>query len=313
MGKCMRSRRSSTLETKKTKMRGASGVAHGTALAASVPARPKSHRCGALRHPLSSFFSHGPSRGTMPSERRVHTTSYLSCTRGKQVCTCTCSAIADGQSNAEGGKNLPTDSVSVIFLAGGVGKRMGAQIPKQYIHLGGKEIALYSFEVFASMEYVHELVVVCEEEYENVFKSVSIDKPLKFARPGKERQDSCFNGFSKARPGASLVAIHDAYQYGAAVLGVPVKSTIKEVNTDQLVVRTPDRATLWEVQTPQCIKPELLRKGFEKVKAENLEVTDDVSIIEQLGEPVRITTGDYYNIKLTTPEDLQLAESVLSS
>ena len=68
-----------------------------------------------------------------------------------------------------------------------------------------------------------------------------------------------------------------------------------------------------EVQTPQCIKPELLRKGFEKVKAENLEVTDDVSIIEQLGEPVRITTGDYYNIKLTTPEDLQLAESVLSS
>lgn len=225
---------------------------------------------------------------------------------------------------------MPTDSVSVIFLAGGVGKRMGAQIPKQYIHLGGKEIALYSFEVFASMEYVHELVVVCEEEYENVFKSVSIDKPLKFARPGKERQDSCFNGFSKARPGASLVAIHDsarpllreedaiacfhdAYQYGAAVLGVPVKSTIKEVNTDQLVVRTPDRATLWEVQTPQCIKPELLRKGFEKVKAENLEVTDDVSIIEQLGEPVRITTGDYYNIKLTTPEDLQLAESVLSS
>ena len=68
-----------------------------------------------------------------------------------------------------------------------------------------------------------------------------------------------------------------------------------------------------EVQTPQCIKPELLQRGFDKVKAEDLEVTDDVSIIEQLGEPVRITTGDYYNIKLTTPEDLQLAESVLSS
>lgn len=102
-------------------------------------------------------------------------------------------------------------------------------------------------------------------------------------------------------------------QYGAAVLAVPVKSTIKEVNKDNmLVVRTPERATLWDVQTPQVIKPDLLRKGFDKVKAEDLEVTDDVSIIEQLGEPVRITVGDYYNIKLTTPEDLQLAESVLT-
>ena len=96
-------------------------------------------------------------------------------------------------------------------------------------------------------------------------------------------------------------------------MGVPVKSTIKEVGKeDGLVIRTPDRATLWEVQTPQVIKPDLLRRGFDKVKAEGLEVTDDVSIIEQLGEPVRITTGDYYNIKLTTPEDLQLAESVLT-
>ena len=92
-----------------------------------------------------------------------------------------------------------------------------------------------------------------------------------------------------------------------------MKSTIKEVGKeDGLVIRTPDRATLWEVQTPQVIKPDLLRRGFDKVKAEGLEVTDDVSIIEQLGEPVRITTGDYYNIKLTTPEDLQLAESVLT-
>ena len=111
----------------------------------------------------------------------------------------------------------------------------------------------------------------------------------------------------------ALACFNDAMQYGAAVLAVPVKSTIKEVNKDNmLVVRTPERATLWDVQTPQVIKPDLLRKGFDKVKAEDLEVTDDVSIIEQLGEPVRITVGDYYNIKLTTPEDLQLAESVLT-
>ena len=230
---------------------------------------------------------------------------------------------------AASSSDLPLNSVSVVFLSGGVGKRMGAKMPKQYIQLSGKEIALYSFEVFASMDHVREIVVVCEEEYEDLFKSVGIGKPLKFARPGKERQDSCSNGFDLCAKDSSLVAIHDsarpllkaedavacfidAHEHGAAVLGVPVKSTIKEVDTKtSLVVRTPDRATLWEVQTPQVIKPDLLRRGFEKVRAENLEVTDDVSIIEQLGEPVRITVGDYYNIKLTTPEDLQLAESVL--
>jgi len=233
------------------------------------------------------------------------------------------------RAESSSGSALPLDSVSVVLLAGGVGKRMGAKLPKQYIQLGGKEIALYSFEVFACMDHVCEIVVVCEEDYEDLFKSVGIDKPLKFARPGKERQDSCYNGFQESSSEASLVAIHDsarpllkpgdavacfedAYNFGAAVLGVPVKSTIKEVDGDMLVTRTPERATLWEVQTPQVIKPDLLRRGFENVKENNLEVTDDVSIIEQLGEPVRITTGDYYNIKLTTPEDLQLAESVLT-
>jgi len=224
---------------------------------------------------------------------------------------------------------VPADSVSVVLLAGGVGKRMGAKLPKQYIKLGGKEIALYSLELFAGMEHVSEIVVVCEEEWEDLFRGAGIGKPLKFARPGKERQDSCFNGFSAIRDGAALVAIHDsarplltpedalncfndAQEHGTAVLGVPVKSTIKEVDGNKLVVRTPDRATLWEVQTPQVIKPELLARGFDKVKTENLEVTDDVSIIEQLGEPVFITEGDYTNIKLTTPEDLQLAQSVLA-
>lgn len=221
--------------------------------------------------------------------------------------------------------------MSVILLAGGVGKRMGAKIPKQYIKIGGREIALYSLDKFAGMELVGEVIVVCEEEFEPLFRNAwcTDDKPLKFARPGKERQDSAFNGFAVASDGASLIAIHDsarplftadlaaacfhdAHEHGAAVLGVPVKSTIKEVDGDAFVVRTPPRASLWEVQTPQVIRPAILREGFARVEAENLEVTDDVSIVEQLGLPVRITSGDYQNIKLTTPEDLQLAESVLA-
>ncbi len=130
------------------------------------------------------------------------------------------------------------------------------------------------------------------------------------------------------RPEATLVAIHDsarpmmdaddvrkcisdALAVGAAVLGVPVKPTIKEVNPDGTVVATLQRSKLWEVQTPQVIRPGLLKEGFALVQSEGLEVTDDVSIIEAMGKPVRVTPGSYTNIKVTTPDDLLIAEKFL--
>ncbi|GAB5363711.1 hypothetical protein AAMO2058_000907300 [Amorphochlora amoebiformis] len=210
---------------------------------------------------------------------------------------------------------IPEGSVSAIILAGGVGKRMGAPIPKQYIELEGQPIATHSFNMFARMPEVGELVVVCLEEWQHVFEEAynilpeMYQKPIKWARPGAERQDSVYNGFEAAQEGAQLVAIHDSARPliieddarncmkdgladGAAVLGVPVKPTIKEVNDDGTVKQTLQRSRLWEVQTPQCIQPDLLREGFKAVRANNLEVTDDVSIIEALGKPVRITKGD---------------------
>lgn len=151
---------------------------------------------------------------------------------------------------------------------------------------------------------------------------------MKFALPGAERQDSVYNGLQEIDATVQLVAIHDsarplvtthdaltcfvdAYNVGAAVLGVPVKPTIKEVDSNRAVVKTLKRSVLWEVQTPQVIRPELLRKGFELVRREGLEVTDDVSIIEALGEPVLITSGAYTNIKVTTPDDMSVAERFL--
>jgi 2-C-methyl-D-erythritol 4-phosphate cytidylyltransferase len=95
------------------------------------------------------------------------------------------------------------------------------------------------------------------------------------------------------------------------VLGVPVKPTIKEVGEDGRVVRTLNRSLLWEVQTPQCIRPGLLKEGFDLVARENLEVTDDVSIIEAMGLPVKVTPGSYSNLKITTPDDLIAAEQFL--
>lgn len=106
--------------------------------------------------------------------------------------------------------------------------------------------------------------------------------------------------------------IADALLVGAAVLGVPVKPTIKEVAPDGSVVATLQRSKLWEVQTPQVIRPELLQEGFALVREQDLEVTDDVSIIEAMGKPVRVTPGSYTNIKVTTPDDLLVAEKFLA-
>ncbi|XP_010314195.1 2-C-methyl-D-erythritol 4-phosphate cytidylyltransferase, chloroplastic isoform X2 [Solanum lycopersicum] len=196
-------------------------------------------------------------------------------------------------------------SVSVILLAGGKGKRMGASMPKQYLPLLGQPIALYSFYTFSKMPQVKEIIVVCDPSYQDIFEDAKeyIQVDLKFALPGKERQDSVYSG---------LQVLKDGWLVGAAVLGVPAKATIKEANSESFVVKTLDRKTLWEMQTPQIIKPELLKKGFELVNREGLEVTDDVSIVEHLKHPVYITEGSYTNIKVTTPDDLLLAERILN-
>jgi len=220
-------------------------------------------------------------------------------------------------------------SVTLVLLAGGVGKRMGANMPKQYLPLLDIPIAVYSLRKFATMEEVGEIVVVCNEEYDDVFTSEKISKPLVIARPGAERQDSVFNGISKARKEAKLLAIHDSARpltdledakrcfedgakYGAAVLAVKCKATIKQANKDGSIDKTLDRSLLWEMQTPQVIEPNLLKEGFQYVKENGLEVTDDVSVVEHLGKRVQITEGSYYNIKVTTPEDMFIAERLLN-
>nr|QBP34361.1 plastid 4-diphosphocytidyl-2C-methyl-D-erythritol synthase [Ulva prolifera] len=224
-------------------------------------------------------------------------------------------------------------TVSVVLLAGGVGKRMGADIPKQYLDLCGRPIAAHSFHTFSTMPEVKEVVVVCGPDWRYIFEAqlneMSNKKPVKYALPGAERQDSVQNGFNEISADAALVAIHDsarplvtvddfrkclddADEHGAAVLGVPVKPTIKQVGADNMVELTLDRSKLWDVQTPQVIRPALLKEGFQAVEQENLQVTDDVSIIEAIGKPVKMTQGSYTNIKVTTPDDMSVAERFLS-
>lgn len=254
----------------------------------------------------------------------------LSLARKERVITQRIKCFAKVGELQEGFGIVQEKSVSVILLAGGKGKRMGASMPKQYLPLLGEPIALYSFHTFSRMIEVAEIIVVCDPSYQDIFEDTreKIHVDLKFTLPGKERQDSVYSGLQAVDLRSKLVCIHDSarplvssgdiskvlrdgWLNGAAVLGVPVKATIKEANGNSFVVRTLDRRTLWEMQTPQVIKPELLRKGFELVNREGLEVTDDVSIVEHLKHPVFITQGSYTNIKVTTPDDLLLAERIL--
>ena len=221
-------------------------------------------------------------------------------------------------------------NVAVILLAGGVGSRMKAGKPKQFLELEGKTILRTSLDIFLSLSGVTSISVVLAEEYRDQLADVAAADPrLKFAAPGKERQDSVLSGLQTIPDDAALVCVHDAARplvtpeecynvirdanvHGAAVLAVPMKATVKESADGEFVLQTIDRSRLWEIHTPQVIKPDLLRKGFDKVAAENLAVTDDVSIIEQLPAPVKITLGEYTNIKITTPEDMPMAKSILA-
>jgi len=143
-----------------------------------------------------------------------------------------------------------------------------------------------------------------------------------------ERQDSVFNGLCALPDDCSLVAVHDAarplvtedevlcvlrdgFEHGAAVLGVPMKATVKESENGRFVLRTVPRSRLWEIHSPQVARKDLFLAGFALVKEQGLEVTDDVSVVEALGEPVRLTPGEYTNIKLTMPEDMRVAEQLL--
>lgn len=224
---------------------------------------------------------------------------------------------------------------SAILLAGGSGTRMGNANPKQYLPILGKPIALWSFELFTSIPQIQEVIVVCQGEYQPYFSEafeqyMRDDIQLKFAAPGTRRQDSVFNGLQQIAEHSELVCIHDSsrplitkdmvervlkdgFSMGAAAVGMPLKFTIKEAAPCGTVVGTPDRSRYWEVQTPQVIQPALLKEAFQKANKENLTVTDDLSLVELLNRPVKMVEGSYSNLKITTPDDLHLAELLMKA
>lgn len=216
---------------------------------------------------------------------------------------------------------------SLVLLAGGKGLRVGYDIPKQFIDLGGSFIAEYALTPFLNHPKITEYVVVCDLAYRPLFKEFQKSASILFADPGELRQDSLYQGLSALKKKNPLVFVHDAARpffdpkyidllfesaedARAAVIGVPVSSTLKEVKEDGSISQTVDRSSLWEAQTPQVAFKETLLKGIEKAREEKVMVTDEASLIELLGEPVKMVKGDPFNFKVTLPGDLKLAKAM---
>ena len=230
-----------------------------------------------------------------------------------------------------------------IVLSAGQGKRMGTSIQKQYIELCGKPIICYCLEAFEKSEIIDDVIMVAgagQEDYvtEEIVNKYHFGKVRAVVSGGKERYDSVWNGLKAVRDGMAgeeakegYVYIHDGArpfiddalllrakenveQYHACAAGMPSKDTIKIVDKDGFVADTPQRKYTWMIQTPQVFDYPLIHDAYEQLYQHmpEVQITDDAMVVEtMLQTPVKLYEGSYNNIKITTPEDLVIAESFL--
>lgn len=222
-------------------------------------------------------------------------------------------------------------SNTAVILAAGLGKRMQAGHNKQFIEICGQSILTHTLTVFAQIPEIAKIVLVVrageEDTCRNMIPEIAENKTV-LAIGGKERQDSVHNGIRAITWECEYILIHDgarplvteevirrtllaAQNSGAAICAVPVKDTIKQADSDGNVLATIPRESLWAVQTPQVFRADLIRRAYENAYVHNHYGTDDASLVEYLGEKIKIVTGDYENIKITTPEDIPTAEQIL--
>jgi len=223
--------------------------------------------------------------------------------------------------------------IMAVLLAAGQSRRMQSGINKQYLYLGAKPVLYHSLATLLDIHEISGVVVVIaagEEDLcrQEVLKPFGFETKVKVVFGGALRQDSVFCGLAALPFSTELVVIHDgarplvrsvdvlnslaaAREYGAATVGLPVQDTIKVVDTVGMVVETPLREQLWSVQTPQAFTFQLLMQAHRQALASGFRGTDDASLVERLGYPVKIVPGTYSNIKVTTPEDLVVARELL--
>lgn len=224
--------------------------------------------------------------------------------------------------------------VSVVIVAGGKGRRMGAKVNKVFLTLGGKPLLYHTLKNFSQNKYINEIIVVTAQDetdfcFNEIIKKYNINKVSAVISGGIERQDSVYNGL-KALKNCDIVLIHDgarpfvndrmieegiknAKDYGACACGVKPKDTMKVIDKNNFSEKTVDRESLFIVQTPQCFKYDIIMQCHKCIKIDKLMVTDDTSIVENYGYKVFLYEGSYNNIKITTPEDLAIGEEILKN
>lgn len=221
---------------------------------------------------------------------------------------------------------------TAILVAAGQGKRMGIQMSKQFIPICGKEILAWTVDTFEKSPYIQKIIIMASQDgFSDILsmcKKYGWKKIQSVAIGGKERQDSVSNGLAELDEKTEIVVIHDAVRpfvtdemignsieaamtYGSAVIGVPAKDTIKVCNVEDIAIQTPDRNTLWQIQTPQTFQKNIIVPAYENAAKSGFVGTDDASVVEFAGNRVKVILGSYRNIKITTPEDLCIAKAFL--
>lgn len=228
---------------------------------------------------------------------------------------------------------MKKEKVVAVVLAAGSGKRMQSSTAKQYMLLCGKPLICYALEAFERSAVDEVILVTGADEIayckNNIVEKYSYQKVTQIVAGGKERYHSVYHGLQAVRE-ADYVLIHDGARpfltddiicrtvdtvkrEHACVVGMPVKDTIKIASADAYASVTPDRRKVWMIQTPQAFSYKLILDAYEKIIAEGDEsVTDDAMVLERaLHMPVKLIEGSYHNIKITTPEDMKIAEMFL--
>lgn len=224
-----------------------------------------------------------------------------------------------------------TERVAAIVPAAGLGKRFGPGTNKPFRLLLDKPLIVWTLEALQNIDEIEEIIPVLKESDMElgvkVFESHNLTKITRIAPGGRERQDSVYHGLKLIDGKADIVLIHDGCRplidreivleainnikgFDGAIVAVPVKDTIKEAE-NSIVKQTIKREALWQVQTPQVFRYSSIMKAYDKAMAEGFYSTDDSALIEKLGGRVRIIMGSYDNIKVTTPEDIPIAEILL--
>jgi 2-C-methyl-D-erythritol 4-phosphate cytidylyltransferase len=216
-----------------------------------------------------------------------------------------------------------------IILSAGKGERIGSSTPKQYLKLNNKPVLEYSLDLFEGMNEIDGCILVVDKNWTRNKSQINLrqyQKIIKIIEGGQRRQDSVYNGVCAVPKNTDIIIIHDsarpfppvdaikkgikeAKKIGGCILAVPVRDTIKEVNKNGRIIKTPKRENLFIAQTPQIFKYSVFNKLKETLKSEE-ELTDDAMLFERSGKPVSIVMGGYDNIKITDSQDILIAEKI---